>query len=1085
MNDAPADRLERERAILSDRNVVVTAGAGTGKTALLVDRMVHLIVREPSPITVTDLVALTFTKKAAGEMKGRLRAALQALRPGGHPQSESSTREELLRRFALPASIVDARIGTALRELDRAHIGTIHGFAATLLRLYPLEAGVDPAFEEADEPVWRDHVERVWREWLARELAADAPRAELWRRLLARLDVAAIGEAAFALCAEGIPLGGERDGTPCPGFDRWCREQADEAGWLAVAHPGARKIERQTAAARRVFEALADGRAPAPSPEEAALLASDPNQAPSGWDREDFRRAKDVVALAARVLTVDEETVGLLGRVVEPFIVECRLEFARSGRVSFDGLLVRARDVLRDRTDVREALKRRFRAVLIDEFQDTDPLQYEILLYLSEAPGRSAGHWTGVTLEAGKLFIVGDPKQSIYGFRGADIEAYQQVVQVVQAQGGLSCTLATNFRSHARILDAVNGICSRLIAFDAGRQPAYDPIEAAAGSPEGPKPVLRTVRPAREPFDAEGARAAEAESLARWLAEEVLGRTTVADRPGREHAAAAGDVAILMRALTDVHVLLNALRRWNIPYVVEGERHFFATQDVVDAVNVLRAVADPEDALALVGVLRSPLGAVTDRDLEDLAREGWLDSRAPGRAGDVPAAAPLMLYAELAALRREVAVLPVARGVERVFERLPLESLAAAGLDGDQAVANLEKLRRLAGTLADDGARSFNTVVRLLEQRIRDETEEAESPLADEHLDAVKVMSIHKAKGLEFPVVILAAAHVGHEVKRPSVTARHPSSGRVGLCAAGATSLAGIYFDDRRVRRETAEYRRLLYVAMTRARHMLVISGAPTGRSAGESLLTMVEGTLEAEPGLMDRVAVVEEAAVRTAPAARARRDAQLDVARYRETWRARRERCERAMGAPRFLTPTLLSREAASSYPVRRGARGLSSDGARRVGTLVHAFLQRWSFDAEVSSWPEALEEFLSGGHASQEERAHAPRVLAPFFASASYRELAASTILGREVPLIMPWEDGIMEGVIDLIYEHHGSLYVADYKSDAIEAAEVRTAAERYRRQAAVYSRAVRDALGRTPAAFRCLFLRPGLAVDLAVDG
>ncbi|MEO5658160.1 MAG: UvrD-helicase domain-containing protein [Nitrospiria bacterium] len=1081
MNDAPADRLERERAILSDRNVVVTAGAGTGKTTLLVDRMVHLIVREPLPIKVTDLVALTFTKKAAGEMKARLRAALQALRPGGHPQSEFSAREEVLRRCALPASIVDARIGTALRELDRAHIGTIHGFAATLLRLYPLEAGVDPAFEEADEPAWCEHVERVWREWLARELAADAPRAELWRRLLSRLDVAAIGEAAFALCAEGIPLGGERDGTPCPGFDRWCREQADEAERLAVAHPGARKIERQTAAARRVFEDLAVGRAPAPSPEEAALVASDPNQAPSGWDREDFRRAKGLVALAARMLSVDEETVGLLGRVVEPFIVECRLKFTRSGRVSFDGLLVRARDVLRDRTDVREALKRRFRAVLIDEFQDTDPLQYEILLYLSEAPGRSAGHWTGVTLEAGKLFIVGDPKQSIYGFRGADIEAYQQVVQVVLDQGGLSCTLGTNFRSHARILDAVNGICSRLIAFDAGRQPAYDPIEAAAGSPDGPKPILRVIKSSREPFDAERARAAEAESLARWLAEEVLGRMTIADRAGRERAAAAGDVAILMRALTDVHILLDALRRRNIPYVVEGERHFFATQDVVDAVNVLRAVADPEDALALVGVLRSPLGAVTDRDLEQLAHEGRLDSRARERAGDASTAAPLMLYGELAALQREVAVLPVARAVERVFERLPLESLAAAGLDGDQAVANLEKLRRLAGTLADDGARSFPTVVRLLEQRIREETEEAESPLADEHLDAVKVMSIHKAKGLEFPVVILAAAHANHEVKRPSVIARHPSSGRVGLCAAGATSLAGIYFDDRRVRRETAEYRRLLYVAMTRARHMLVISGAPTGRLTGESLLTLAEGAWDVEPTLMDRVeALAEPAAPAVGPPGRPGPDA-LDAARYRETWRARRERCARAMGAPRILTPTLLSREAASSYPVRQGARVASADGARRVGTLVHAFLQRWSFDAEVSSWPAALDGFPAAADASMDERDQASRVLAPFFASAAYREIAASTILGREVPLIMPWEDGIMEGVIDLIYEDRGSLYVADYKSDAIEPPEAGAAAERYRPQAAVYTRAVREAFGR-PAVFRCVFLRLGLAIELA---
>jgi ATP-dependent helicase/nuclease subunit A len=1098
------DLAERERAVdTSDRNVVVTAGAGTGKTTLLVDRMVHLLLREPRPIAVTDLVALTFTKKAAGEMKTRLRerlGRLRGIRLDREPESDAEREAQeavvrVVRRTGLSASAIDSRVGGALRDFDRAPIGTIHSFASTLLRLYPLEAGVDPRFQEAEEDRWSEHVTTCWKSWLDRELAAEAPRADLWRRLLTRIDLADIAGVAWALCAETVPEDAFSTPIALPEAGQWLARSLAEVREMAVAHQGTRKIERQLAAAERALAGAAGECSSQIDADDLALLQADSNQAPAGWEGTEFRRAKELVALAARAAEIDPEMVELLGRAVQPFAGECRSAFRRAGWLSFDGLLARARNLVRDRPHVRETLKQRFRAVLIDEFQDTDPIQYEILVYLAEERGRSATDWRTVRLEAGKLFIVGDPKQSIYGFRGADIAAYQDVVGMVRDQGGIECTLSTNFRSHTGILDAVNDVCSRLIVFQAGRQAAYAPIHPDGVSRlDDPRPQVRVVRSADGTLNAEGARRAEAEHLARWLTDEVLGRVEVTARGGRTTMAHPGDVAILMRALTEVHVLLDALRRQKIPYVVEGERHFFATQEVVDAINLLRAVASPDDRPALVGVLRSPLGGVTDRDLYDLAHEGWLDYRVVERSSDFPAFVPVTLYRELSALHREVSTRPVGEVAAWVFERLPIEILAAGGTDGDQAVANIEKVRRLVDTLAAEGARSFKAVIGLLERRVRDETEEGESPLADEHVEAVKVMSIHKAKGLEFPIVVLAGAHTGQQARGTPPILRHWSSGAVGVRVGGVASLAGLYLADQHRLREIEEHKRLLYVAMTRARQVLLVSGAAVDRPARNSFLALLDaggGLLAGAREGMDWQVVTESLAPTTSESRGIDGATPADGPAF-DRWRGRRERFDRGMRALRYLTPTRLAREDRSealgeAKGLARSGRddGAKSDAdrARRLGVLAHGFLQQWDYAADPAAWSSALESYLARAAAEEADGVlkDVSTILAPFFASPVYRELVTATILGREVPLIMPWEDAIMEGVIDLVYERDGRLYVADYKSDSVDCSEAAAAAERYRRQAEVYTRAVRESLGRDVAAFRCVFLRLGMAIDL----
>ncbi|MGH7887922.1 MAG: UvrD-helicase domain-containing protein, partial [Candidatus Binatia bacterium] len=506
------------------------------------------------------------------------------------------------------------------------------------------------------------------------------------------------------------------------------------------------------------------------------LLASkSSSRALKGWSEDDLAEAQELVRAAKGLSQVDAQLTQLLWQRLSPFAENFREHFVRQGFCSFDGLLIRARDLLRDHARVRQELKQRYRTILIDEFQDTDPVQYEILLYLAELAGEAAKDWRQVKLTPGKIFVVGDPKQSIYAFRRADIEAYLEVVEkIIKAQDGVECRLTTNFRSDGAILDVVNGTFESLIRAQEGVQPPYIAIHPAPGRKSAAashlaKVAVRKIVAPEDELNAEKARRLEGESLARWLKEEILDREVIQNSQGEAVPVQPKDVAILFRKLTDIHDYLEPLRRQNIRYVVEGERHFYAAKEIIDAVNLLRAIENPHDRLALVGVLRSPLGGISDREIYQLHSEKLLDYRGAERLrGKAFAPALAELYLKLAALHDEIRLMPVGAAVTHVFASLPVKLLAACSFNGEQAVANLEKLGQQAELLGREGLTTLKAAIHQLQRRILDVKEEGESVLAEENLDAVRIMSIHKSKGLEFPVVILAGCQTGTDARRNS-----------------------------------------------------------------------------------------------------------------------------------------------------------------------------------------------------------------------------------------------------------------------------------------------------------------------------
>src|SRR3989449_977624 len=1051
-----AIRDEQARVLAAttfDRNVVVTASAGTGKTTLLITRLVHLLVKSPEAVPLSQVVALTFMNKAANEIKIRLRECLESiLAPDDSPAARELwdryrvSAADLRTRYRLSADELQDRAEAALGELENSQIGTIHSFAAHLLRLYPLEAGVDPRFTPDEEFVFDDFFTREWREWVDGELGGAGGRQERWKRVLRTTDLAGLELFAKALVNDLIPLDALKDqvgGELAPTLRSWLQQKQQRARELMPASRDEgrkpRQIETLLAAADRLFGHVLSG-GPAGIGELDAelrtLLEEKEGGAkpPAGWSEEEFAEASGLVRTAKAVIETNHAFFGDLLELLEPFAARCRRRFLDAGYVRFDGLLARARDLLKTHPHVRARLKRQFKAILVDEFQDTDPVQYEILLFLAEHEDRLAETWPSVLLHPGKLFIVGDPKQSIFAFRRADIEAFQRVRQMVEDQDGLPLTLTRNFRSHGTILTAVNQVFDRLIRERPGLQPRYDPLEPDPDRKTGAQTQgveLRLVASAsrdEEPasLSAEEGVEAEAEAVAQWLKHEVIGQEVLIERDGRHRPVEPGDVALLFRTFTQSWEYLGALRRHGLPYVAEGERHFYQRQEVIDLVNLVCCVQNPHDQVALLGLLRSAVGALTDREIMDLVALGPLDYRGTGPSGldSHPKAGHLRrLYAALASLQRDCPLRPLPDALDLIFERLPLLELAAASLHGEQAVAKLWKVRALADGLVDQPGMTLAGLVELLKARLADPPDESESGLAEEtSREAVRIMSVHKAKGLEFPIVILVGLHAGTKPPYEPIQVQQDwSTGVLGLRLGERCTLGGAYVAEKLEARLEAERRRLLYVGMTRAKERLGLSGALRRRQSPGSFLAFLKGEVGVggvsagpPPTLEDDLiwkTVIPAGVGKRAGGGRKKKDAapRRELTGFEARWRAREDRWAQCRQRSLYLTPSSLP------HPLEGAPQGPTSTTsptlASAIGGLVHKALENWSYRDAVEVMLEQLDRHAARwlpdeikGH-RDEILTEAREVLQAFARSEAYGELKGATILGREVPFLMPW--------------------------------------------------------------------------------
>jgi ATP-dependent helicase/nuclease subunit A len=817
------------------------------------------------------------------------------------------------------------------------------------------------------------------------------------------------------------------------------------------------------------------------------------------------RRARDLLVPLARV---DEAIIASLVQAALPLAARCRERMLESGFASFDALLRLARDLLARHPAIRRSLASRYRTLLVDEFQDTDPLQYDILFFITGADDSSTSDPYGMRPAAGRLFIVGDPKQSIYRFRGADIDAYRRAVNHVRASGGRNLELTASFRSPDNLIEPINVLFSDLMQPEsAGEdrfQPPYEPIASARGTVGGGSSRLEIWSIAAVGSVA-SRRRAEARAIADWLAGNV-GRADATGRPLEYR-----EVAILLRALPNVGLYTQALRQANIPFVVAGGREFYDRPEVGDLISFLRAASCPHDGAAVLAVLRSPLGGVPDDELARFAMAGGRLDRIDARRFDGGSFPNLQrAHALLESFRSRLPRLSPDEAVRAALRDTPLSLLYASTFEGAQRIANMEKLVARAERLARQGL-SLEEVLVSLERENSGERSEGDSPLADEKVNAVRVLSIHKAKGLEYPVVILPdiGREAGGRKEAETDVAWLEQDGRGWLAVrlrGPVLNTAGVHQQVLNRQHEIAEEKRVFYVGCTRAAERLILINSNPVRSAPwrDALRALSYDVTDGFPAQGDLTAGVLHRVIE--PPTPPTRDSVTEID---PMW-------TRAADAFDEVTASLVD---ATGPPLRRPADAervfpdeereqLPADSvspphpvaasaqqavARLAGSIVHAALERWDFRdsgrLQTLGRREADRILATPGLIVTTDRPPSPAVhaevaliLEAFAASPLPARLVAAEIVGREVPILFKGDDGtVWSGTCDLVYrDDAGFLVVADYKT-VRPGPEPDAAAQRYRPQVAIYVDALRRGAPGERVRGEILFVRTGAAVAL----
>jgi ATP-dependent helicase/nuclease subunit A len=956
VNLTPGQRRAVER---SGQDVCVVAGPGAGKTRVLIERFACLV--EERGVDPTRILAITFTEKAATEIK-----------------------ERLIERF---------RGDMVLREaIERAWVSTIDGFCARLLRENAIAAGLAPDFTVLDQPA----AERLKRE--AAEEALDALFLEHppeMRRLLAALDLSTQDDGrqpdlARSLIAihDTMRVSGVRElPAPGPSPDLW-PEACELAREVLADHAsgGAHTSRLREWSAR--FLALP----PAP-------LTRDHFDATASCDihlnRLGRNRARNAAEeLKRRVLPgleaqwLAEWNAGptrLLREAAGRIETLYREKKRRAGALDFADLEQEAIRLLESDPQVRRETAERFDQILMDELQDTNRLQWRLL-----------------DLIRGSLFAVGDLNQSIYGFRHAEPAVFEEYRRSLESAGATVDDLRENYRSRAEILNAV----SRMLDGQPGIEPR--PLIAAREFPPATGSVV-------ERLVGRGGNAADVEA---GLVAAKIREMVDSEEYGYR------DIGVLVRALGSIGPFERAFDRFGIPFLVSGGRTLLEAREIRDLLALLAALVNPLDEIALVGVLRSPLVGMSDEQIFKAGADRWREE----------------FDLRFGRLRK----LAGFAGPDRLLATALDESGYAAGLS-DRARANIAKL--LSRVRREHAARP-RPLAELLEdlESLRASQSEPEAP-PPEAGDTVRLMSIHAAKGLEFPVVFVSALHRGPDQRKPvigfspdvglGVKWRNPAS-RQGQSDAAHARLIDVL-----KRKEQAEENRLLYVAMTRAGQRLILSYAKRGRPSNWQKLAeaaISEVTVaDSVPDPPAAIAPVAEKSVEELvdpPAVTQQHDSTVAV-----TALALFDACPRKYYLERYI----------GLGPAIDGP----GTGGIAVGLEVHAIL-------------------TGGGNGSPEARELAQR----FSASELGQRAARAARIEREFDFLLHLEGIVLRGQIDLWFEESNELVVVDYKTDREESSSAG-----YALQLRLYALALERYAGRLPDRAVLYYLRSDRPLDVGL--
>ena len=825
------DAQARDR-IVSDleANLLVEAGAGSGKTTALVARLVTLI--STGTATVDEIAAVTFTRKAAAELRERF-------------QAEVEITLAMERAKESPDDLITDRLAHALDEIDRAFVGTIHSFCGRLLRERPLDVGLDPGFQELPVEERAGLRRRFWDSYLERLSRDSDPRLEklsasgvrpsslygLFETLIENGDIEFPTEmSSLPTTAELRPVREELEAIvdigwelmddipPAKGWDglqkkvRALHYERDVTGWKEKTD---------------VFEAVARLCKPGPNGHQVTLNRwRDKALAKALRERVNEFGVGDTPAhrLVSRWYAHRYSLAIDLGRVAVQEFAEHRM---RIGKLDFQDLLTLAARLLRENPDVRRQLGRRYRRLLVDEFQDTDPLQAEIMMLLSSEPPSASEEsevedWRDATPRPGALFVVGDPKQSIYRFRRADIQLYGWVKERFSSFGTV-LSLSTNFRSRPCIGDIVNEVFGGPEFFPAeatAEQAAFEELRTRPPKESVPREGVFVYDIAPEGNTKELVAADDGLRIATWIRD----RVNAGEREPQ-------DFLILTWAKGQLDEYARALESHGLPVSVTGAG-IGVEEEVHELQVLLRCMIDPTNPVQVVATLT---GLFFGIDYEKLTAHrlagGRFDAMRPGEHGHPDVVAAMR---RLHGWWRISVAEPADIFVGRIASELGLLPYAASGELGTLRAGALLYALDSVRAAALSGDTSLPGALEALQAAL--DLREAEAPLEPGRPDTVRLMNLHQAKGLEGTVVILANPRNprGSSPQRPNVHLTRTSGGaatgylRVARSRQDLARPAGwTGYEERERRFEAAERVRLLYVAVTRAREELVVSQWP------------------------------------------------------------------------------------------------------------------------------------------------------------------------------------------------------------------------------------------------------------------
>lgn len=1092
-----------------DRSVAVVAGAGTGKTTVLVERFIALLDANPDwPITA--VVAITFTESAAEEMRSRVRQRIL--------QRISTAKGEDRRRWA-----------EHLSRIEATRISTIHGLCSEVIRANAAAVGVDPGFQVADEAsaavLMKDALAIALRDFAGADPETGDPNAAAAQEVLTRYDRTDVEEVLLsAKQYAGLEPPPAAVDTIEAMFERAaesriaeiCASDAARDILSIDAPPAADKQGSLVLAAQASLRAAADP--DIPTAEKVASLKALKFHKSYGsvknWANEQqFQFAKDSMASlkteikALEDLAFDrdlEETALVLTHGWHTLIHHVLAVYEelkrRNDTLDFDDLEVKA-EILLMRPDVRRRYAgREIQHVMVDEFQDTNHRQWNIAQGL--APD----------LMDGGVFIVGDPKQSIYAFRGADVTIFKAASEQIQRAGGLIVHMNRSYRTHSALVGQLNrlfdGVMKPLpgttrpeqfVTFDethaltAQRESPDDHLDVQFFSvaPDGTKP--KSIITEAQVI------AAHIRDIVTRKSLTVIDRTTQQPRP-----ASYGDFAVLLRSFRgNSGYFEQAFVEFGVPYVTQSGRGFYDRREIRDLIELLKALRNPSDDLALAAALHSPLFALSDVDLITLRSRGGtlyeaLDEEAALQAEHESLEHPIVfahtIFDGLCAVSGH---LPADTLLLRIIAET--NYLASIGRlpGGRQMRANVEKLVDIA---REQRTAALPDFIAFLE--VSREAEVKEAGVALDSGASVRLTTIHGSKGLEFPVVWLASVSLkSHPNNRAKVIAAESIACRMPqLAEDGSTNgskLKSFWFTWTQQRKQdaaAAEAQRLFYVAATRARDALFISASGKDSNSLNALSEALDGAAIQTPSPPQTPHKPLEARVRvedtgfplaeTSPAApppSRRRLTATDIADYGSLENADSDterdyyhhRIARRLHADDYEPIETLTYDTENSMPSQR-----------RIGSLVHSALL-YRVDILMKDDPERAYQVIdslvweAGFTLSEARRMIVERVrsyLEAYAESPVARAIEQAKEVYRELPFVIERDGQLVHGKMDLVFvDHEDRWTIIDFKTDSVSdnAAAITTHARRYMLQLAVYAAALRERVGATPTA-QVVYLR-----------